>query len=94
MSQTNTSTSDSPPEVSFASGVLEITEKGAVIRHNDGQNELAADSIVLAVGLEANSGFQEKLQGKVSEVYAIGDCVRPRKVLDAIWEGFRIARLI
>ena len=27
-------------------------------------------------------------------VYAIGDCVEPRKVINAIWEGFRIARLI
>ncbi len=31
---------------------------------------------------------------KNSEIYSIGDCVEPRKLLNAIWEGFRSARLI
>ena len=28
------------------------------------------------------------------EMYAIGDCVETRKIINAIWEGFRIARLV
>jgi len=34
------------------------------------------------------------LKDKVSEIYVIGDYVEPRKVLNAIWEGYRFARLI
>ncbi len=36
----------------------------------------------------------EELSGLMPEVYAIGDCVRPRHVLNAIWEGYRTAYLI
>jgi hypothetical protein len=50
--------------------------------------------VVLAVGLTPNSDLEEALKGEPFEIHAIGDCVKPRKVIDAIWEGFRVARLI
>jgi hypothetical protein len=34
------------------------------------------------------------LKGKVPELYRIGDCVSPRKVDMAIWEGLKIGREI
>ncbi len=74
--------------------VLEITDEGAIIDHDRGQEEVEADTIVVAIGLEVKSRLRDELEGKVPEVYAIGDCVKPRRVLEAIWEGFRIARLI
>jgi 2-enoate reductase len=77
-----------------SSEVLEITDRGVVIRQNDDQHELETESIVVATGLVANTGLQGELQDKFPEVYAVGDCVKPRKVLDAIWGGFRTARLI
>jgi pyruvate/2-oxoglutarate dehydrogenase complex dihydrolipoamide dehydrogenase (E3) component len=36
----------------------------------------------------------EELKDMIPEVYAIGDCIRPRHVMSAIWEGYRTARLI
>jgi len=30
----------------------------------------------------------------VPELYPIGDCLLPRRLMDAIWEGFRLARLV
>ncbi|MDI3498950.1 MAG: 2,4-dienoyl-CoA reductase, partial [Archaeoglobus sp.] len=33
----------------------------------------------------------DELQGKVSELYKIGDCVKPRKALDATREGADLA---
>ena len=56
--------------------------------------EIESDTIILAVGLEPNNGLERAIKGKVPEIYAIGDCVKPRKVINAIWEGFRFARLI
>ena len=38
--------------------------------------------------------LSEALKDKVPEVYPIGDCVEPGKVKNAIWGGFRTARLI
>ena len=34
------------------------------------------------------------LKGKVKELYRIGDCVAPRKVDMAIWEGHKVGREI
>jgi hypothetical protein len=36
----------------------------------------------------------KELKGKVKELYAIGDCVAPRKVNEAMIEGDRVGRLI
>jgi len=57
-------------------------DKGVAIADKDGKRSvLEADSIVFAVGLKADDGLVEALQDKVPEVYAIGDCVEPRKVI-------------
>jgi 2-enoate reductase len=75
--------------------VLEVTNDGIVIANEQiRKSTLEADTIVLAVGLESNRELLEALQDRLPEVYTIGDCVESRKVIDAIWEGFRTARLI
>jgi len=75
--------------------VLEITDEGIAIADKDGKKStLEADTVVLALGLKPCGELLEALKDKVPEVYAIGDCVEPRKVLNAIEEGFRTARLI
>jgi 2-enoate reductase len=75
--------------------VLEITNEGVIIADGNGKRDtLKAGTVVLAVGLKPDRRFLEGIQDKVPEVYAIGDCMEPRKVINAIWEGFRTARLI
>ncbi len=75
--------------------VLEITEKNVVVSNsNCGERVLGADTVVIATGFRSNQGLWEALKNTISEIYAIGDCVEPRKVMNAIWEGSRIARLI
>lgn len=74
---------------------LEIRDNGITIADKYGKRStLEADTVVLAVGLKSNEGLLETLKDKIPEVYAIGDCVEPRKVINAIWEGFRTARLV
>jgi mycofactocin system FadH/OYE family oxidoreductase 2 len=52
------------------------------------------DSVVLAINQEVEDGLYKALKNKVKEVYRIGDCVAPRKVDMAIWEGHKIGREI
>jgi hypothetical protein len=52
------------------------------------------DSVVLAVGQEVDDGLYKALKGRVKELYRIGDCVAPRKVDMAIWEGHKVGRQI
>jgi 2-enoate reductase len=71
--------------------VIRITETGVDSAHQ----HFDADTIVLAVGMQSNNEIAlEALAGRIPEVYAIGDCVRPRHVMSAIWEGYRTAYVI
>jgi len=75
--------------------VLEVVDEGIIIADERGKRStLETDTIVLAVGLQSSRELVKTLQDKIPEVYAIGDCVEARNVLNAIWEGFRTARLI
>ena len=52
------------------------------------------DSLVLAMGQRVEDALYMSLKGKVPELYRIGDCVAPRKVDMAIWEGHKLGREI
>lgn len=68
---------------------LERIAKNSVIITKGGKEEsISADTVVLALGASPNNGLYNDAKNKFSEVYAIGDCVKPRKALEAIHEGF------
>jgi 2,4-dienoyl-CoA reductase-like NADH-dependent reductase (Old Yellow Enzyme family) len=50
------------------------------------------DSVVLATGAEADDGLYLTLKGKVENLHRIGDCVAPRKLDHAIYEGYLAGR--
>jgi len=86
---------DAKAQVLTYTNVVKITDDGVVISDEQGkQSTLKADTILLAVRLEPNRELVEAVRDKLPEVYAIGDCVESRMVLEAIKEGFRTARLI
>jgi thioredoxin reductase len=72
----------------------EITEKGLAIIKEGKRQTILADNIILALPLSSNTGLLNDLEGKVPEVYAIGDCKEPRLIIDAITEGSEIAHAI
>ena len=75
--------------------VLETTNKGIIVLDKNGKRDtIEADTVVLAVGFKPDRALLESLKDTVPEIYAIGDCVEPRKVINAIWDGFRSARLV
>jgi 2,4-dienoyl-CoA reductase-like NADH-dependent reductase (Old Yellow Enzyme family)/thioredoxin reductase len=63
-----------------------------VIGEKDGQSVplIGFNTIVLAMGVKSVDPLKEKLNGKVQELYVIGDASIPRKAIDAIEEGARI----
>lgn len=48
------------------------------------------DTIVLATGNQADDGLFRNLKSQVKELYGAGDCLAPRKAIDAIYEGFKV----
>ena len=41
---------------------------------------------------KSDDALYHALKGKVPELHRIGDCVQPRRVMEAIWEGFTVGR--
>jgi 2-enoate reductase len=75
---------------------LEKIENGYVLLVDRDWNrqEIAASSVILAMGLESNQELFKPLGESFQEIYRIGDCVEPRKVYQAIHEGAFAGRAI
>jgi len=72
---------------------VEITDKGLTFVTADGTTRtIEADTILTALPLKKNMRLAKELIGKISEVYAIGDCNEPLQIADAIGAGIRNAR--
>lgn len=75
--------------------VKEVTGKGIVLVDKNWQTSfLEVDRVVIARGAVPADHLAKKLDGSIVEVYAIGDCVEPRDIAAAIYEGALIARKI
>lgn len=70
------------------------TVKGFNVYSNVWDEWTGYDSIVLAMGQEVDDDLYFALKDKVKELHRIGDCVSPRKVDMAIWEGHKVGRTI
>jgi 2,4-dienoyl-CoA reductase (NADPH2) len=84
--------------VTLISGISEyvgISAKGLRVLTADGYvRTIEADSIIPAVPMQPDTTLFESLQGKVPELYAIGDCHEPKLIVDAIGDGFHVGRAI
>ena len=74
---------------------VEITDQGLTIINKEGNRQtIEADTIVTALPLKANNELLHALEGKVPEIYSIGDCNDPRLMIHAVADGYRIANAI
>ncbi|MFC1916909.1 FAD-dependent oxidoreductase, partial [Chloroflexota bacterium] len=73
--------------------VREISNGGVDIVDSDWQRQsVECDTVVLAIGFEANRSLSEELGHEGIEAYLVGDCVEPRDIMEAVADGFRVAR--
>ena len=75
----------------YGAETTEITDKGLTVKQGDQKRFVEADSVVLAVGDKPSNELYGKLFSKVPELYMVGDCVKPRRELEAISEGVYVA---
>ena len=74
--------------------LAEVTDEGISVICGDSKTKtIRCDTVALALGMESRRELHESLRGEISELYAVGDCREPRKILDAIWEGYKIGSL-
>lgn len=75
--------------------IKEFNAEGLVYVNGDGiRKTVEGTKIVLALGVKPVRELARELQGKVPELYLIGDGNRPAKITEAVYDGSRIGRLI
>lgn len=50
------------------------------------------DAVVMAMHQQANNSLYLQLKDTVKEIYAVGDCLAPRKAINAIHDGYKLGR--
>jgi len=77
--------------VTMLMGVLyqEVTDQGITITTKEGKRQIVeVDTVVIAAGNSPDAELSEALDGKVPELYLVGDCVEPRNIMSAVAEGY------
>jgi 2,4-dienoyl-CoA reductase-like NADH-dependent reductase (Old Yellow Enzyme family)/thioredoxin reductase len=75
--------------------VNQIRENVVEATRENGEKELIeADTVVIAVGSRPNDELHGQLEGKLPELYKIGDCCEPSRILEAVREATYLAHKI
>ncbi len=71
---------------------LELGRGYAMVEEASGVRRLDGfDTIILAMGSKPNDSIYRRLEGRVPELYLIGDAVKPREIVDAVYEAEDVA---
>jgi pyruvate/2-oxoglutarate dehydrogenase complex dihydrolipoamide dehydrogenase (E3) component len=82
-------------EVLLRKTLKKVTEEGVLLSDQGSREELIrTDWVVWALGAKSDNALFKELSGKVPELYVIGNSSRVGNISDAIYDGFRVARLI
>ena len=75
--------------------IREITDEGIIITTTSKvKKTINADTVVIASGLKSDDELFKALNGRFSQLYAVGDCQEPRNIMGAIWDGFEVGRTV
>jgi len=81
-------------EVHCGAKVTKISDSCLEYEQNGESHCVDCDTVIMAVGYLPNNQMIEELQDKVPLFWATGDAQQPRKIIDAVHEGFQAARRI
>lgn len=71
---------------------VEVNNHAMVVENeNKEMVEIPYDNIIISTGMRAKTKLAESFFGIVANTNMIGDCVQPRKIMEAIFEGHNVA---
>ncbi len=74
--------------------VTEILPDQVTFEKDGEVHSVSCDTVINAVGFRSNNQLTDYLEEKYEDVAVIGDAVRPRKILDAVHEGYHAIRIM
>jgi 2-enoate reductase len=82
-------------DVILNSYLTEVTDNAAIITDRSGKRtSIKADTVIIAVGYKPDDTLFKDLNGKVEELYLIGDAREAANLMNAIWDAYDVARTI
>ncbi|MFA0887748.1 MAG: NAD(P)/FAD-dependent oxidoreductase [Synergistales bacterium] len=82
-------------EIRDGAKLVEISPEAVRYENGNGETlEEPFDFILFAQGMEPDRKISQKAEDRFPEVYRIGDCVMPRNILYAVYEGFSVGNKI
>ncbi|MEW6142679.1 MAG: FAD-dependent oxidoreductase [Chloroflexota bacterium] len=84
--------SDYKVEIRTGTDILRGNLSEVVVVKDGIEEVLHIDSVVFCRDMCSQNELHRNLTGKVTSLYAVGDCIEPRRIIEAIWEGFHTAR--
>jgi 2,4-dienoyl-CoA reductase (NADPH2) len=69
----------------------EIQDDRVIVKTGDKIEEIHADTVIMAVGAIPENSLTEEITGNGLKVITIGDAAKPRRITDAVLEGFQEA---
>ena len=86
---------DNKVQIMVNTSVQEITSGSIIaVNRNFERSKINCDTVVLAVGMKPNQELYNSLAAEIANLYLIGDCKKPRKIHDAIFEGYSVGHAI
>ena len=71
--------------------LVEITKDAVIVDTELGRESIPADTVIIAVGSQSVDDLAREVKRGRTEVITIGDAKEPRKITDAVREGFDMA---
>lgn len=76
-------------EVLTGQRIVEVRDGGIVLADPLGRERVVGTrAVVIAVGLKPDLSLRNELEGAAVPIHLAGDCIQPRKIMDAVYEGF------
>lgn len=76
-------------ELRTGTRVVAVRDNGATVADASGErSDVEADTVVLALGMTPRRAMVEALKAAVPRATVVGDCLKPRLIIDAVREGF------
>ena len=72
---------------------VRLETDGVVVEQEGTEKKLPVDSLVYAGRMVSHNELSESLKNETN-VFSIGDCVKPDRIMDAVWGAFETVREI
>jgi 2-enoate reductase len=79
-------------DVLCKTSVKKVNEASVVVKTPDGEREIKADTVMVAVGYHSQNHLYDDLRDSCKIVYNVGDSLTVRNIMDTIWDANQVAR--